>query len=211
VPIAPGIATGPLRAVFLDIGNVVLYFSHERMCRQLAALCGVTPQAVRSEIFDSGLTTLYDRGDVSTADFVARLERLARRPLDAGALRVAAADIFVLNRGVAALVERLAGKGLELGVLSNTCEVHTPHPIESFEVFRHFRHRIYSYRVGAVKPEPAIFRAAHEAAGCAPHQCFFTDDRPEFVAAARRAGLQAETFRGARYLQAQLARRGVAV
>ena len=61
------------------------------------------------------------------------------------------------------------------------------------------------------KTDPAIFRAAHEAASCEPGQCFFTDDRADFVAAARGAGFQAETFRGARYLRAQLARRGVAV
>ena len=112
---------------------------------------------------------------------------------------------------MAELVEALAERDLELGVLSNTCEVHTSDAIEGFDVFRHFRHRIYSYRVGAVKPDAAIFRAAHEAAGCEPEQCFFTDDRPEFVAAARRAGFEAETFRGARYLRAQLARRGINV
>ena len=205
-PTPPGI-----RAVFLDIGNVVLYFSHERMWRQLAAACATTTEAVRRGILDSGYTVLMDRGDVTTDDFVARLEEISGRRLDTASVRAAAAGIFQLNAPVARLVEDLAERDLELGVLSNTCEVHTADAIEAFDVFRHFRHRIYSFRVGAVKPDAAIFRAAHEAAGCEPQQCFFTDDRPEFVAAARRAGFEAETFRGARYLRAQLARRGVAV
>jgi len=200
-----------IRAVFLDIGNVVCYFSHARMCRQLAAACGVAPAAIRSDVLDSGWVTHYDRGDVTTADFVARLEAIAGHPLDVAAVRAAACSIFVENRGVTELVEALSGLGLELGVLSNTCEIHTSDALEKFEVFRHFRHRIYSHRVGAVKPEPAIYRAAHQAAGCAPGECFFTDDRPELVAAARRYGLDAETFRGARYLRAQLARRGLVV
>ncbi|HEX2463389.1 MAG TPA: HAD family phosphatase [Thermoanaerobaculia bacterium] len=201
----------PLRAIFFDIGNVVLYFSHERMWRQLATACGTTTAAVRQGILDSGYTVLMDRGDVTTDDFVARLEEISGRTLDVSAVRAAAAGIFALNPGVAKMVEALAERDLELGVLSNTCEVHTSDAIEGFDVFRHFRHRIYSYRVGAVKPDAAIFRAAHDAAGCAPEQCFFTDDRPEFVAAARRAGFEAETFRGARYLRAQLARRGLVV
>jgi HAD superfamily hydrolase (TIGR01509 family) len=203
--------TPHLRAVFFDIGNVVLYFSHQRMWCQLAAACGATAHAIRAGILDSGYTVLMDRGDVTTDDFVARLEEISGRRLDRASVRAAAAGIFQLNAGVAELVEDLAALDLELGVLSNTCEVHTSDAIEGFDVFRHFRHRIYSYRVGAVKPDAAIFRAAHEAAACSPEQCFFTDDRADFVAAARRAGFQAETFRGARYLRAQLARRGVAV
>jgi len=200
-----------IRAVFLDIGNVVLYFSHEKMCRQLAAACGTTPDAIRRGILESGYTTPYDRGDVTSEEFVARLEEIADRELDMAAVRRAAASIFVPNPAVFALVEALARQGVELGVLSNTCEIHTSDAIEQFDVFRHFRHRIYSHRVRAVKPEEAIFRAAWEAAGCEPGECFFTDDRPDFIVAARRAGLQAETFRGARYLRAQLARRGIEV
>jgi putative hydrolase of the HAD superfamily len=201
-----------IRAVFFDIGNVVLYFSHERMCRQLAAASGAPLSDVRREIFDRGLATRYDRGEITTEQFLSRFAALGGRDLDAGALRHAATDIFSLNPGVASVVEALAGRrDVELGVLSNTCEVHSTYVVERFGVFRHLRHRVFSHRVGAVKPETAIFRAAHAAAGTAPEHCFFTDDRPEFVAAARRAGLDAETFRGARYLRSQLERRGLAV
>jgi putative hydrolase of the HAD superfamily len=198
-----------IRAVFFDIGNVVLHFSHERMCRQLAAASGATSTAVRRGIFESGFATRYDRGEATTADFMARLEEIAGRRLDPPLVRQAACDIFSVNPGVAAVIEELARRGVALGVLSNTCEVHSSFVLERFDVFQSLRHRVLSHRVGAVKPEPAIFRAAHEAAGCAPEECFFTDDRPEFVAAARRVGLDAETFRGARYLRRQLAARGL--
>jgi HAD superfamily hydrolase (TIGR01509 family) len=200
-----------IRAVFFDIGNVVLYFSHERMCRQLAAASGAALSDVRREIFDRGLATRYDRGEITTEQFLSRFAALGGRDLDADAMCHAATDIFRENLGVASLVDALAGRDVELGVLSNTCEVHSTYVVERFGVFRHLRHRVFSHQVGAVKPEAAIFRAAHEAAGCAPEACFFTDDRPEFVAAARRAGLDAETFRGARYLRSQLARRGLEV
>jgi len=126
-------------------------------------------------------------------------------------VREAACEIFSVNREVAAMIEALARQDVALGVLSNTCEVHSTYAVERFDVFRHLRHRVLSHRVGAVKPEPAIFRAAHQAVGCAPEECFFTDDRPEFAAAARRAGLDAETFRGARYLRRHLERRGLLV
>ena len=198
-----------IRAVFFDIGNVVLYFSHERMYRQLAAASGAPLADVRREISDRGLAVRYDRGEMTTAEFAEHLAALGGRPLDTDAFQRAATDIFTVNPGVESLVEALARQDVELGVLSNTCEVHSTYVVDRFDVFRHFRHHVFSHRVGAVKPEAAIFRAAHEAAGCAPEACFFTDDRPEFVAAARRAGLDAETYRGARYLRSQLARRGL--
>jgi putative hydrolase of the HAD superfamily len=200
-----------IRAVFFDIGNVVLYFSHERMCRQLAEASGAAVDAVRRQIFESGFATRYDRGDATTADLVIELETAAGRPVDPALVRRAATDIFVANAGVAGVVESLARRGIALGVLSNTCEVHSTFVVERFDVFRHLPLRVFSHVVGAVKPEPAIFRAAHEAAGCSPAECFFTDDRAEFVAAARRAGLDAETFRGAAYLRRQLVKRGLPI
>src|SRR5688500_6233254 len=90
-------ATPSIRAVFLDIGNVVLYFSHEKMCRQLAAACGTTPDAIRRGILESGYTTPYDRGDVTSEEFVARLEEIAGRELDMAIVRRSAASIFVAN------------------------------------------------------------------------------------------------------------------
>jgi putative hydrolase of the HAD superfamily len=200
-----------IRAVFFDIGNVLLYFSHERMCRQLAEASGAAVDAVRREVFENGFATRYDRGEASTADLVKLLEAAAGRRVDPALVRRAATEIFSVNPGVASVVESLAERGTVLGVLSNTCEVHSAFVVERFDVFRHLPLRVFSHQVGAVKPEPRIFRAAHEAARCAPEECFFTDDRAEFVAAARRAGLDAETFRGAAYLRRQLARRGVVI
>ena len=69
----------------------------------------------------------------STEDFVARLEEIAGRKLEMAAVRTAAASIFVANPAVCALVDDLARRAeVELGVLSNTCEVHTSDAIDRF-------------------------------------------------------------------------------
>lgn len=200
-----------IRAVFFDVGQVLLWFSHERMCRRLAGVAGVEPGAVRRLIFDSGFSSRYDRGEATTEELLARLQEISRRSFAAEAARRAGADIFVPNVETVSLVEELAATGLFLGVISNTCPLHVEHFLEAFPVFGLFDRLVLSCEVGAAKPEPAIFDAALAAAGHPPAACFFTDDKPEYVLAARRSGLDGETFRGASHLRRDLRRRGVDV
>jgi putative hydrolase of the HAD superfamily len=68
---------------------------------------------------------------------------------------------------------------------------------------------VLSYEVKAMKPDPRIYAAAVEAARCAPQECFFTDDIPEYVEGARRAGIDAVVFEGQEALERELAARGV--
>ena len=66
-----------------------------------------------------------------------------------------------------------------------------------------------SFRIGAVKPEVAIFQAAAEMAGCRAEEIFFVDDLPGHVAGARAAGFDAVQFVGAERLAEELRRREI--
>jgi len=68
-----------------------------------------------------------------------------------------------------------------------------------------------SYRLRAMKPEPAAYAGAARLAGVQPKQIFFTDDRPDNVAAARAAGWDAVQFESACQLNEELRQRGVAL
>ena len=45
-----------------------------------------------------------------------------------------------------------------------------------------------------MKPDPLIYKLAIEHSGVSPDEIFFTDDRPENIAAAKLAGIQAVQF-----------------
>jgi putative hydrolase of the HAD superfamily len=62
-----------------------------------------------------------------------------------------------------------------------------------------------------MKPDPAIYRAAISSAQCAPEECFFTDDIPEYIQAATLAGIDAVQFLGYASLVEELEQRGVQV
>ena len=66
-----------------------------------------------------------------------------------------------------------------------------------------------SYVVKAVKPSPAIYREAIARAGCGPEECFYTDDIPAYVEAARREGIDAVQFQSCAQLERELAAREI--
>ena len=95
------------------------------------------------------------------------------------------------------LLEKLRQR-YNLYVLSNTNAIHIEwvrqhvHDLQvpDFEQ-RYFRQVFYSYELGCVKPDAAIYQKSQSAIGLSPKHLLFIDDKPENVSAARAAGWQA--------------------
>ncbi|MBW3541253.1 MAG: HAD-IA family hydrolase [Planctomycetes bacterium] len=190
------------------MGNVVLFFSHEKMCAQMAGTCGRDADEVYRLVMDSGLQRRFECG-LSVADYHRAFEAAVRCPVPRDELLEAHCDIFELNEALVPVLDALKSRGMRLVLLSNTDAAHFEFIRRRFDVLEYFEECVLSFRVGAMKPAEAIYRAAIEAAGCAAHECFYTDDIAEYVHAARRFGLPAETFTGVPALREHLASRGV--
>jgi HAD superfamily hydrolase (TIGR01509 family) len=200
-----------LRTVVFDMGNVLLHFSHERMCRQIASLCGQDAAEVRRWLFDEGWEHAFERGDITADEFHQRIEQRAGRLLDRQRLQSAAAEIFTLNEPLVPVLAQLRSAGLRLVLLSNTHEWHLEYVRGQFDVLNGFHELVVSFQVGAMKPEAAIYEAASAALHCAPHEAFYTDDIPAYVDMGRRFGWHAEVFQGVPELLRQLAHHGLAL
>ena len=183
-----------IRCVLFDVGNVLLFFSHDRMERQLGQVYGHTPREVHRRLFESGLVHDYDRGRLSTKELFASLATGVPATVDYETARAAAYRIFEPNEDIFPIVEALKRDGLRLLLLSNTCEVHSSYFLEAFEQFRLFDDRVLSHEVGFAKPEDGIFHEALRRSGCAPSECLFVDDTPEYVQAAVRHGMKAAVY-----------------
>jgi FMN phosphatase YigB (HAD superfamily) len=201
----------PPRFLYFDLGNVLLYFSHARMCRQMAEVAGVEEEQVRHVLFDSGLEIAYERGELSTEAFYERFcQAIGRRP-DFARLALAANDIFEVNVGMKAVIGSLLAAGCRLGLLSNTSELH-------FNFYADGRYALIpdafeqlalSFKLGAVKPEAAMYEAAAQLAGVPPAEIFFTDDVLANVDGAREAGFDAVQYTSTPQLVAELRARGI--
>ena len=70
---------------------------------------------------------------------------------------------------------------------------------------------VLSCHAGAMKPDAPIYEAALRVIHCDPADCFYTDDIPDYIAAARKYGLDAEVFTDTPALIRQLENRGIVI
>jgi HAD superfamily hydrolase (TIGR01509 family) len=192
--------------LFFDLGKVLVAFDHQVMVENLASLLSVPCESVWDLLFDQGLEDAYERGDITSETFAARLLAIGRHPVDHEELLDAAGAMFTVQRDMVPVLQRCRQAGVGMGLLSNTCEAHWEwlqrHPMET--VVGWFDPIVLSYRVRAMKPDLSIYRSAEQMAGVAPESIFFIDDRAENVAGARAAGWRATQFVDASGLQQEL-------
>ena len=200
-----------IRTCLFDMGNVLVFFSHDRMCEQLGQLCDRSTEEVRHLLLDSGVQWNYERGRLSPAQFHEWFQETTRRKIPFDDLTRAASDIFWLNEPIVPVLDQLKAQGLRLVLLSNTCITHFEWVRDHYDVLQRFDACVTSCGVGAIKPEPAIYEAALREIGCDPGECFYTDDIPKYVTAGRQHGLLAEVFTDVPALLGHLGKHGVAV
>lgn len=200
-----------IKTCFFDMGNVLVHFSHQRMCRNIAALVGRSEDIVKQHLLDSGLQWSIERGEITEADFHAALETRFEIRIDSDQLMHAAADIFWLNESIVPLIDELKSGGMRLVLLSNTSITHLKFIRTNFDILNDFDAFTTSYEAGALKPDQAIYLNALSKANCAPEECFYTDDIPAYVAAARTHGIHAEVYSETHHTREALRLLGVRV
>ena len=200
-----------IRACVFDLGNVLVFFSHERMCQQIADVCGVTSERVFELLMNSGVQNELECGRISDEEFHAQFTQSLNAQVSLVDLKHAASDIFWLNSEIIPILADLKQNGMRLILLSNTSRAHFDFVQREFDFLHHFDDFTLSYEVGSMKPNQAIYRDAVEKSGFGAGECFFTDDIETNVEGARQLGLNAVAFRDVEGLRADLAQHGVAL
>jgi HAD superfamily hydrolase (TIGR01509 family) len=114
-----------------------------------------------------------------------------------------------MHAGTVALLRTLAAGGIPLYALTNFSAEKFPLVRARYDFFELFAGIVVSGEVGAVKPDPAIFRALVETYGLDAAECLFIDDSPLNVAGARAFGMAAVCFTSADDLARRLAAHGL--
>ena len=195
--------------IVLDMGNVIVEFSHARMCEQIGIVAGVGAEPVRRLLFDQGWQWELERGSLSDGEFAARLEREFGCAIPRQALARAVGDIFSPVEGMGEFLADVKRTDIRLMLLSNTCRAHLDWIQSQWDFLSYFDDLILSYDVGVMKPERRIFEALVARVQADPATLFFTDDIPENVAASRAFGIDAEVFIDVVTLRRQLSERGL--
>ncbi len=206
-------APRPPRVVFFDLGNVLLFFDHQRAARQLAALAGVDPQRIWQFVFESDLNHRCDAGLVSAPEFCEIFRREMKCQTDDAAIIHASSDIFTPNLPMIGIAAQLTSQRYRIGIISNTCDMHRAF----FCSGRYglipgaFNPLVMSYELKLMKPDAAIYLHAAKLAGVEAGEILFVDDLERNVLGARAAGLQAVQYTTPRAFVAALRSAGISL
>ncbi len=202
-------AAAKYRAIIFDIGRVLIRVDISRAMDGLAAGLSLTPQEVWSAIQNDPRWLDWQEGRISPRDWHLHLTKRLGASLSF--------DQFseVWNRALdphpihsESFLENLS-RNYRLALLSNTDPIHMSHEEVRFPFFRFFPIRIYSYRVGASKPDPVIYRQALQACKVRAEEAVYVDDVAAYAEAARRLGMAGIVFQSPEQLQSDLRSLGI--
>ncbi len=182
------------KAIFFDLGNVLLFFSHEKMCRQVAEVCNLDAHHVKRAFFSEGIGEKYERGEIDTRSVHSYFCSLAKRQIEFFDFMDAVSNIFQPNEEIVPVLKNLKKNKVHLIVLSNTCEAHFDFAYLHYPLLHLFDDYVLSYEVKAKKPEKEIFQKALSLVHVPKENCFYIDDVGEYVQAASALGIDSELF-----------------
>lgn len=193
----------PIKAVFFDIGNVLLHFNARRIARSLAWAVKRHPLKVARFLWSSPLGARIENGSLKPRE----LYRMFCRELDYGGDYAAFKELwcnhFVLDREAARIFKTLARR-FPVYLLSNTNILHYEFIRGRYAFPRQASGAVLSYKLGLRKPQPAIYKAALRLARVKPREALFIDDLAANVEAARRQGWTGLRFHDAGALRREL-------
>lgn len=195
------------KTLFFDLGNVLLFFDHQKMICQLAKYCNLDISLIEEIVRRYG--TDYERGTITSDAIFKELVSLSKKTLDFSSVMEAMGNIFQPNLPVIELAMALKQKGHPLFLLSNTCEAHFRYAIKHYPFLKGFDGYVLSFEVKALKPEKKIYEKALELAGCRSEGCFYVDDIPEYVQAAKNLCIDAERYTTVEQLATHFSKRGM--
>jgi FMN phosphatase YigB (HAD superfamily) len=198
----------PIKAVFFDIGNVLLRFSQKRILRKFAWAVGRHPVKVARHVWKGRIIDRIERGEVTGEEIHALFVSELGYEGDFNKFKTLWCDHFTLDRGSFAVLKSTAAK-LPTYLLSNTNALHIEHIRARYAFPALVRGAILSHELKLRKPQREIYEAALKMSGTLPEETVFIDDLEENCEGARKAGLHAIRYRGAADLKKKLAALGV--
>jgi glucose-1-phosphatase len=191
-----------VKAVLLDLGNVLVFHDNALLFSRLAARAGLAPEEAARRLTGAGWTAA-NRGLLDAEGI--RKDVCGALGVDLPMAEFAPlwSSHFTVHDAVLPRVEGLVGR-VRLVLVSNTNALHVAYLRPRLPLLERFDALVMSCEVGHVKPEPAIYQRALERAGCRPDEAAFFDDLPEFVHAASALGLRGHVFTDAPAFDTQL-------
>ncbi|MBS7695787.1 MULTISPECIES: HAD family phosphatase [unclassified Chelatococcus] len=199
-----------LKLAIFDMDDVLCTYDRAARIDTLAALSGRSPDYILSAIWDSGFEARSDAGDLDAARYLAGFGERLGYPLTRTEW-VDARRLAMHPRPEVLLMVEAVKTRVPVALLTNNGFLVAEEIATLFPALPAlFGERLFvSAMFGLKKPDPEIYRAVARRVGVAPHEAFFTDDKPRNVRGAEMAGLTGHVFVSPEGLASALARHGL--
>ena len=174
--------------VAFDLGKVLVDFDYYIAVSRIAARSKQPPDGIKIFLGQSQAIIDYECGRLTREEFYEQ----ARKATGFRGTIEEFGDFFAnIFTPIPPMIELHAGlrrRGIPTYIFSNTNDLAVEHIRRKFPFFRDFDGYIYSFEVGAMKPEAKIYEVLEKLAGRRGADIVYLDDRPENVAAGAARG-----------------------
>jgi len=177
--------------VVFDLGKVLVDFDYSIAARKVAARSTKSLLDLAALFSTSSLIVQYENGVVTRREFFEQVRSAISFQGGLAEFSGYFADIFTEIPPMIALHAELRRRGFKTYIFSNTNDLAIEHVGRNFSFFKNFDGYIYSYEVGAMKPDAKIYAAMEKLCGRTGADIVYLDDRLENVQAGLARGWRA--------------------
>ena len=174
-----------------DLGKVLVDFDYTIAAQKIAARSLQAPIDLHAFLGSSPLLVDYESGRLTRQTFYEAVSEAIGFRGDLEEFGSFFADIFSEMPETIALHTELRRRGFKTFIFSNTNDLAIEHVRRNFPFFKNFDGYIFSYEVGALKPQPEIYAAMEKMSGRRGADLVYLDDRAENIAAGAARGWRA--------------------
>lgn len=186
-----------LRAVFFDLGGVIVRTEHQTPRQRLAEQFGMDYEDIEKLVFGGGSNSSAARasvGEITEQEHWLNVMKALKQP--ANAYEKIREEFFggdVVDRSIVEFLRSLKPTH-HVGLISNAWDgLRAYIQREKFEDA--FHHMTISAEVKVAKPSAKIYHIALEQAGVSPNEAVFVDDMPENIEACEKLGMRGIHFK----------------
>jgi glucose-1-phosphatase len=176
--------------ILFDLGNVLVEL---HSISPASVLCPALRAAHQPEF---SIVTDYECGRISTDQVLSEAPTLLHLNIPPDLLQKEFQSIVGEWYPQTEMLLRDLRGSYRLGCLSNTNLLHIEALRQRGPYLDLLHDCFFSHQIGAMKPDPTAYRSVISAWNVSPAQILFIDDRPENVAGATQAGMQAVEAHG---------------
>jgi FMN phosphatase YigB (HAD superfamily) len=188
-----------VNTIIFSVGNVLI--TSGKAYSYLMKETGISEEKL-SEVRES-IIRPAQKGEITTKEFEEKLceaynvdsEELSRLFVEGGKL-------LEVNEKVLSIVEKLKGN-YNIALFSTTTEKYASLTVEK-DLYSNFSNVIYSYEIGALKPEIEVYEKILEKLGKKGEECLYIDAKEENLVPAEEVGMKTVLYVDAEELAEKL-------